>query len=149
MMGLLMFLGSFLSHEKFISLLSVLFHHPLGTARSLPFPGSLFGSVRTAIPSPVNLSPGKPLPFIFITLPNHIILYRDGSVILLYHPFSKSQWSPIAHPRFPYLRLGLGKPHSSLHKARLRRNLQPALNSLDIPACHWNLSASPKRGIGR
>jgi hypothetical protein len=86
-----MLLGSFLPHEKFISLLSILSHHPFGATRSHPLPGGLLGSVWTAIPSPVNLPPGKLFPLIFFMVLNHVLLCGDGFFPSLYHPFKKSQ----------------------------------------------------------
>jgi hypothetical protein len=85
-MGLLMFFGSFLSHEEFIGLLSILFHHPFGTTGSLSILGSFFGSVRTSIFPSIDLSPGKLLAFFFVVTPNHVVLYLARTFISLYLP---------------------------------------------------------------
>jgi hypothetical protein len=88
-MGLLMFLGSFLSHEKFVSLLPILFHHPFGTTRPRSFLGSFFGSVGTAVSPSINLSPRDLFSFAFVVLPSHLLLYVSGLITRLVPPGKK------------------------------------------------------------
>jgi hypothetical protein len=88
-MGLLMLFGSFLSHEEFIGLLSILFHHPFGTTGSCLIPGSFFGSVWTSVFPAINLSPRKLLPFAVAVIPNHVLLCLVGTFISLYHRLRK------------------------------------------------------------
>jgi hypothetical protein len=89
--GFLMLFGSFLSHEEFVSLLSILFHHPFGTTGSHSILGSFFGSVWTSIFPSINLSPGNLLAFIVVVMPNHVLVRLGKTFVSLYHPFKKSQ----------------------------------------------------------
>src|SRR5574341_840743 len=97
-MDLLMFLSSLLSHEKFVSLLPILLHHPFGTTRSHSIPGSFFGSVWAAISSPINLSPGNLFSFIFVAMPIHHFICLSGQDLLVPHPTEKgkNQFSMVA-----------------------------------------------------
>jgi hypothetical protein len=92
--GLLMFFGSFLSHEEFIGLLSIPFHHPFGTTGSWLILGSFFGGVRASVFPPINFSPGNPFSFVSVVMPNHVLVCREKlhrPFISLYHPDKKSQ----------------------------------------------------------
>jgi hypothetical protein len=71
--GLLMFLRSFLAHEEFVNLLSIMFFYPIGPPGSLPRRRGLFGGVGASISSPVDLSPRNIFPFVFVAITSHAV----------------------------------------------------------------------------